>query len=118
MAMNRIQFQPGMSLFELFQQFGSETQCEAALEHARWPQGFRCPRCGGAAHCVLRAKARKTGNPPLEFTLPVPAPRACTISSATCGNGVLAKKRARGCGCRCVRCSPRVALRLLEKRSV
>jgi hypothetical protein len=60
MAMNRIQFQPGMSLFELFQQFGTEAQCEAALEQVRWPHGFRCPRCGGAAHCVLRAKARKT----------------------------------------------------------
>jgi transposase-like protein len=60
MAMNRVQFQPGMSLFELFEQFGTEAQCEAALEHARWPQGFRCPRCGGAAHCVLGVRARKT----------------------------------------------------------
>jgi hypothetical protein len=60
MAMNRIQFQAGMSLFEFFQQFGTEAQCEAALEQARWPQGFRCPRCGGAAHCVLRVRARKT----------------------------------------------------------
>ena len=60
MAMNRIQFQPGMSLFELFQQFGTEAQCEAALERARWPHGFRCPCCGDAAHCVLRTKARKT----------------------------------------------------------
>lgn len=49
-----------MSLFELFEQFGTEAQCEAALEHARWPQGFRCPRCGGAAHCVLGVRARKT----------------------------------------------------------
>ena len=60
MAMNRIQFQPGMSLFEFFRQFGTESQCKAALEQARWPQGFRCPRCGGTTHCVLRAKARKT----------------------------------------------------------
>jgi transposase-like protein len=60
MSMNRIQFQPGMSLFEFFEKFGSEAQCEAAVERARWPQGFRCPRCGGAAHCVLRAKNRKT----------------------------------------------------------
>jgi transposase-like protein len=60
MAMNRVQFQSGMSLFELFEQFGTEAQCEAALERARWPQGFRCPRCGGAAHCVLRVRARKT----------------------------------------------------------
>jgi transposase-like protein len=60
MAMNRIQFQPGMSLFEFFQQRGTEAQCEAALEEARWPEGFRCPRCGDAAHCVLRVKGRKT----------------------------------------------------------
>jgi hypothetical protein len=60
MAVNRVQFQRGMSLFELFQQFGTEAQCEAALEHARWPQGFRCLRCGGAAHCVLGVRARKT----------------------------------------------------------
>jgi transposase-like protein len=60
MAMNRIQFQAGMSLFEFFGQFGTEAQCEAVLERARWPQGFRCPRCGGAAHCVLRVRARKT----------------------------------------------------------
>jgi hypothetical protein len=35
MAMNRIQFQPGMSLFECFERYGSEAQCEAALEQAR-----------------------------------------------------------------------------------
>ena len=60
MAMNRIQFQPGMSLFEFFERYGSESQCEAALEQSRWPQGFQCPRCGGAAHCVLKARGRKT----------------------------------------------------------
>jgi transposase-like protein len=49
-----------MSLFEFFQHCGTEAQCEAALEQARWPQGFRCPRCDGAAHCVLRVRARKT----------------------------------------------------------
>ena len=60
MAMNRIQFQPGMSVFEFFSKFGTEAQCEAALQQTRWPQGFRCPRCGGEAHCLLRTKARKT----------------------------------------------------------
>ena len=60
MSMNRVQFQAGMSMFEWFEQFGSEDQCETALEHARWPEGFRCPRCGGAAHCVLHARTRKT----------------------------------------------------------
>lgn len=53
MAQNRIQFQPGMSLPAFIAQYGTEAQCEAALERARWPNGFRCPRCGGQAHCVL-----------------------------------------------------------------
>ena len=50
MAMNSIQFQPGMSLTELFEQYGTERQCEQALEQARWPEGFHCPRCGATPH--------------------------------------------------------------------
>jgi hypothetical protein len=42
MAMNPIQFQPGMSLSELFEQYGTELQCEQALEQARWPEGYCC----------------------------------------------------------------------------
>ena len=60
MPMNRIQFQPGLSLPALLEQFGTEAQCEAALERARWPDGLRCPRCGQAAHDVLRSGGRKT----------------------------------------------------------
>jgi hypothetical protein len=60
MSMNHIQFQPGLSLPAFLQQFGTEAQCEAALEKARWPQGFRCPRCDQANHCVLHVGARKT----------------------------------------------------------
>jgi len=59
MAMNRIQFQPGLSMPEFFQQYRTEAQCEAALEKARWPEGFRCPCCGGSAHCVVRGGSRK-----------------------------------------------------------
>jgi transposase-like protein len=59
MAMNRIQFQAGLSMSEFFRRYGTQVQCEAALEKARWPDGFRCPRCGGAAHCVLRGGSRK-----------------------------------------------------------
>ena len=58
MAMNRIQFQPGLSMPEFFAQFGTEAQCESALAAARWPAGFRCPRCDGAPHCILRASSR------------------------------------------------------------
>ena len=49
MRMNRIQFQPGLSLPEFFERYASESQCQAALQAARWPRGFVCPKCGGAA---------------------------------------------------------------------
>lgn len=59
MAMNQVQFQPGLLMSEFFERFGSEPQCALALERARWPNGFRCPRCQGAAHCVLRGGTLK-----------------------------------------------------------
>jgi hypothetical protein len=59
MAMNRIQFQAGLSMAAFFERYGTESLCAAALEQARWPDGFCCPRCGGAAHCLLRGGARK-----------------------------------------------------------
>ena len=49
MKMNRIQFQPGLSMPEFFERYGSEARCQAALQAARWPNGFVCPKCGGAA---------------------------------------------------------------------
>ena len=60
MAMNRIQFQPGLSLPAFLQHFGTEAQCAATLEQARWPHGFRCPRCDQADHYVLHGGTRKT----------------------------------------------------------
>ena len=59
MAMNRIQFQQGLSMPEFLKDYGSEAPCEQALETARWPEGFRCPRCAGTAHYVLRDGSRK-----------------------------------------------------------
>ncbi|MFA5058554.1 MAG: IS1595 family transposase [Opitutaceae bacterium] len=59
MAMNRIQFQPGLSLPEFLGQFGTEAQCAAALEQTRWPQGFRCPGCGEAGYCLLQGGGHK-----------------------------------------------------------
>jgi ribosomal protein L37AE/L43A len=49
MKMNRIQFQPGLSMPEFAERYGTEAQCQAALQAARWPDGFACPKCGGAA---------------------------------------------------------------------
>jgi len=45
MRINRIQFQPGMSLTQFLEDYGTEEQCEDALEQSRWPQGFVCPEC-------------------------------------------------------------------------
>ena len=59
MAMNRIQFQPGLSMPEFLKGYGTEAQCEQVLEAVRWPEGFRCPRCDGRAHYVVRDGVRK-----------------------------------------------------------
>lgn len=58
MAMNRIQFQQGLSMPEFFARFGTEEQCASALVATRWPDGFRCLRCNGSAHCILRMRSR------------------------------------------------------------
>jgi hypothetical protein len=44
MVMNRIQFQQGLSLPQFMELYGTEEKCGVALEKARWPNGFRCPR--------------------------------------------------------------------------
>ena len=49
MKMNRVQFQPGLSMPEFYERYGTEAKCRAALQAARWPTGFVCPDCGGAA---------------------------------------------------------------------
>lgn len=59
MATNPIQFQHGMSIPEFLGSFGTEAQCAEAVRQARWPQGFRCPRCDGAEHYVVGHGARK-----------------------------------------------------------
>ena len=59
MAKNRIQFQAGLSMPDFLKDYGTEAQCELALEVARWPDGFRCPRCAAGAHYVLRDGKRK-----------------------------------------------------------
>ncbi len=39
-----------MSLTQFLELYGTEEQYHAALEVARWPDGFRCPRCGAEDH--------------------------------------------------------------------
>jgi len=58
MKTNRIQFQAGMSLNQFLAKYGTEQQCEAALEEIRWPQGFRCPKCASKEHYHYRRQGR------------------------------------------------------------
>jgi transposase-like protein len=59
MAMNRIQFQKGLSMPDFIKQFGNESQCESALEQARWAAGFVCPCCGDAGYSTFRVGSLK-----------------------------------------------------------
>src|SRR5450432_590649 len=59
MAMNRVQFQPGLSMIEFLDRYGSEDKCEAALLESRWPKGFACPACNSGVHSgFIRAGRR------------------------------------------------------------
>jgi predicted RNA-binding Zn-ribbon protein involved in translation (DUF1610 family) len=57
--MNRIQFQSGMSLSQFLELYGTEEQCEAALEQSRWANGFRCPRCGEQEHGLVYGRRHR-----------------------------------------------------------
>jgi transposase-like protein len=59
MAKNRIQMQKGLSLNEFLNSYGTETQCEAAVEKSKWPEGYRCPKCGCDHAYVYRKKTVK-----------------------------------------------------------
>ncbi len=56
MIKNKTQFQAGYSLFELFQDYGSEEQCGQALFKWRWPDGFFCPECGAEQHSKIKTR--------------------------------------------------------------
>jgi len=60
MPMNRVQFQPGLSMHDFLQRYGTEQQCEQALAERRWPSGFVCPACGaiGARTTFVRRGLR------------------------------------------------------------
>lgn len=58
MPTNKVQFQPGLSMAEFMQRYGSQEQCEAAAVASRWPRGFACPRCQCKQACEFRRHAR------------------------------------------------------------
>ncbi len=56
MCKNKVQFQVGYSLIQLFKDYGTESQCHEALFKSRWPTGFHCPECGCHQYCFLKAR--------------------------------------------------------------
>ena len=57
MSINIVQFQPGLSMAEFIQTYGTEAKCYRALYRWRWPKGFRCPACDGHA----RSRFKRAG---------------------------------------------------------
>ncbi len=61
MPQNKVQYQEGLSLSDFIKAYGTEEKCLAALELARWPEGFRCPQCGESEKFgVIRDDHRKS----------------------------------------------------------
>ena len=40
--------QKTLSLLQFQKKFGTEKACQKQLFRLRWPEGFKCPRCGQA----------------------------------------------------------------------
>src|SRR5690606_8804559 len=58
MAMNRVQFQAGLSMAEFIRCYGTEAKCYRVLYRMRWPNGFRCPCCGSRPRSRFRREGR------------------------------------------------------------
>ncbi|MGB3225386.1 MAG: IS1595 family transposase [Desulforhopalus sp.] len=53
---SEIHFQPGVSMNRFFQQYGTEELCKAKLFRAKWPDGFRCPKCGYEQYYFIHSR--------------------------------------------------------------
>jgi len=61
MAMNRVQFQQGLSMTEFQGRYRTEAQCEQAVIESRWPQGFVFPACSGVSSRLFRREGLPYG---------------------------------------------------------
>ena len=46
----------GLSEPEFERQYGNEEQCRDAVGVSRWPDGFRCPECGGKQYSLVKSR--------------------------------------------------------------
>jgi transposase-like protein len=56
MARNTVQFQKGLSEAAFEATYGTEEQCRAVVIASRWPNGFKCPACGGRSYSQIRSR--------------------------------------------------------------
>lgn len=58
MSMNWVQFWKRMSAPEFLSAFGTKAQWIRAVEQARWPMEFCCPRCIHRDYCMVLSDVR------------------------------------------------------------
>lgn len=56
MPKNKVQFQEGYSLIKFQKAYGSEEKCRQKLFRYRWPNGYKCPKCGHNRHYMLNTR--------------------------------------------------------------
>ena len=60
-AMNRVQFQAGLSMEAFYERYGTEEKCQAEREASRWPAGFCGPSCRESRHTRFEREGRTYG---------------------------------------------------------
>lgn len=53
MSKTKLQFQEWISLNEFMSQYGTEAQCQEALFHMKWPDGYKCKHCDHHSYCYI-----------------------------------------------------------------
>lgn len=56
MPKNKIQFHKGLILNRFLELYGTEEQCRERLFKARWPDGYKCPKCGYTNYYVVSTR--------------------------------------------------------------
>ena len=58
--MNKVQFQKGLKMADFLEKYGTEEQCEIAVEASRWPEGFVCPQCDQDSASFITGRTKPT----------------------------------------------------------
>src|SRR5437870_10422191 len=53
---NRLKKRRSLTVKEFRARFGDDDQCARYLASERWPNGFRCPRCGGRSRGYMASR--------------------------------------------------------------